>query len=79
MEHDHKKSSVATPGFASGLALSSNGRYVYITDDDSNAGLDIVDPRALPVPTVQTFWLIMAAILVALRGGLKRKQSREQF
>ena len=38
-----KKSSVATPGFASGLALSSNGRYVYIADDDGNAGLDIVD------------------------------------
>lgn len=37
------------------------------------------DPRALPVPTVPTFWLIMAAILVALKGGLKRKQSREQF
>ena len=38
-----KTSSVATPGFASGLALSSNGRYVYIADDDGNAGLDIVD------------------------------------
>ena len=38
-----KTGSVATPGFASGLALSSNGRYVYIADDDGNAGLDIVD------------------------------------
>ena len=47
-----KKSSVATPGFASGLALSSNGRYVYIADDDGNAGLDIVDLLDGGGPTV---------------------------
>ena len=47
-----KKSSVATPGFASGLALSSNGRYVYIADDDGNAGLDIVDLLAGGGPTI---------------------------
>ena len=46
------KDSVATPGYASGLALSSNGRYVYIADDDGNAGLDIVDLLDGGGPTV---------------------------
>lgn len=33
------------------------------------------DSRALPVPTVPTFWLILGVILLALQGGLRRKQS----
>ena len=33
------------------------------------------DSRALPVPTVPTFWLILGVIFLALQGGLRRKQS----
>ena len=47
-----KTNSVATPGFASGLALSSNGRYVYIADDNGDAGLDIVDLLDAGGPTI---------------------------
>ena len=46
------KDSVATSGFASGLAVSSNGRYVYLADDDGNAGLDIVDLLDPAGPTI---------------------------
>ena len=46
------KTSVATPGYASGLALSANGRYLYIADDDGNAGLDIVDLLHGSGPTI---------------------------
>ena len=47
-----KTNSVATLGYASGLALSADGRYVYIADDDGNAGLDIVDLLAGGGPTI---------------------------
>ena len=33
-------------------------------------------PRAIPVPTVPTFWLILGVILVVLLGGRKRKLCR---
>jgi hypothetical protein len=47
-----KTNSVATPGYASGLALSSNGRYVYIADDCNNVCLEIVDLLAGGGPTI---------------------------
>ena len=47
-----KTNSVATLGYASGLALSADGRYVYIADDDGNAGLDVVDLLAGGGPTI---------------------------
>ena len=47
-----KTNSVATLGYASGLALSADGRYVYIADDDGNVGMDIVDLLAGGGPAI---------------------------
>ena len=47
------------------------------TDSDSDSMGDACDPedaqKTIPVPTLQNFWLILGAMLIALQGGRRRR------
>jgi hypothetical protein len=42
-------------------------------DDGTDYGTDDDTQESVPVPTLQNFWLILSAILIALQGGRRRR------
>ena len=55
------------------LDTDSDGTGDACDTDDYGYGADDDTQESIPVPTLQNFWLILSAMLIALQGGRRRR------